>query len=125
MAFVPSRPRPGPRPVRPAGQSRVVLAVGQRAFVNAPSDATGMVLLTDDHGVGGDSALRDGMEVEIIGWRPRGASGTRYRVCDRSSGSDGWLAAEELRTTTSRPTSVDDVPPSGTHPQGRRFGSPW
>ena len=53
------------------------------------------------------------------------SSGTRYRVCDRSSGSDGWLAAEELRTTTSRPTSVDDVPPSGTHPQGRRFGSPW
>jgi hypothetical protein len=35
-----------------------VLAVGQRAFVNAPSDATRPVLLTDDHGVRSERAPR-------------------------------------------------------------------
>ena len=119
MAFVPSRQRR----IGPAKRPSVVLAVGQRAFVNAPSDASGMVLLTDDHGVRSDGALRDGAEVEIVGWRPRGASGTRYRVCDRSGGSNGWLAAEELRTTASRPTAEGVAPPSSTDPHGRPFGS--
>jgi hypothetical protein len=100
-----------------------VLAVGRRAFVNAPSDASGTVLLTDDHGARSDSALRDGTEVEITGWRPRGANGTRYRVCDRSGGSDGWIAAEELRTTATRPPSDGATPPPATDPRGRRFGS--
>ena len=119
MAFVPSRQRP----IGPARQSRVVLAVGQRAFVNAPSDAARPVLLTDDHGVRSERVLRDGTEVEIIGWRPRGASGTRYRVCDHSDGSDGWVAAEELRTTASRSTSDAVTPPPATDPHGRPFGS--
>ena len=118
MAFVSSRQRT----IAPAGQSRVVLAVGQRAFVNAPSEAAKLVLLTNDQGVRGDSALRDGTEVEIIGWRPRGARGTRYRVCDRSCGSDGWVAAEELRTTASRPASEAAAPSSATDPHGGRFG---
>src|SRR5262245_44774315 len=117
MVFVP------PWRQRPAGQSPVVLAVGQRAFVNASSDAATSVLLTDDHGVPGDRTVRDGTEVEIVGWRPRGASGTRYRVCDRSSGSDGWLAADELRTTASRPTPDPAAPPPATDPHARRFGS--
>ncbi len=102
-------------------QPQVVLAVGRRAFVNAPSDAAKPVLLTDDHGVRSDSALRDGTEVEIVGWRPRGVSGTRYRVCDRSGGSDGWLAAEELRTSAIRPPA-DAPAPAATDSQGRRFG---
>lgn len=118
MAFVPSRQRR----IVPSAHSQVVLAVGQRAFVNAPSDSVRLVLLTDDHGLRSDSALRDGTEVEIVGWRPRGASGTRYRVCDRSGGSDGWLAAEELRTSASRPAS-DAAAPSATDPHGRPFGS--
>ena len=118
MAFVHSRQRLVP----PAGKTQVVLAVGQRAFVNTPSDGARLVLLTDDRGVPGESALRDGTEVEIVGWRPRGATGTRYRVCDRSGGSDGWLAAEELRTTASRPTSEPVVAPAATDPNGRRLG---
>ena len=117
MAFVPWRPRR----IGPVAQSRVVLAVGQRVFVNAPSDGARLVSLTDDHGVLSDVPLRDGTEVEIVGWRPRGASGTRYRVRDRSDGSDGWLGAEELRTSASRPTA-DAVAPLATDPHGRRFG---
>ena len=119
MPFVRLRQRPN----GPGGQSQVVFAVGQRAFVNAPSDTVTRVLLTDDRGIPGDSALHDGTEVEIVGWRPRGAAGTRYRVCDRSGGSDGWLAAEQLRTTASRPTPDPAAPPPPPDPQGRRFGS--
>jgi hypothetical protein len=118
MAFI----RPRQRPAGPAAKSRVVLAVGQRAFVNALPDALRPVVLTDDHGHPGDGTLRDGTEVEIVGWRPRGAKGTRYRVRDRSGGSDGWLEAEELRTTPSRPTPEPAGPPP-TALQGRRFGS--
>jgi hypothetical protein len=121
MAFVPRRQRP----IGPASRPRVVLAIGQRAFVHAPSDASGMVSLTDDHGVRRDGALRDGTAVEIIGWRPRGSNGTRYRVCDRSDGSDGWLAAEELRSTESRPAPDPDAPPRPSDPYGRRFGGAY
>lgn len=120
MAFVPSRQRPA----RPAGPARVVLAVGQRAFVHSAADVARTVFLTNDRGIPGDRALRDGTEVEILGWRPRGSNGTRYRVCDRAVGTDGWLAAEELRTTASRPQP--DPPattPPPSDPFGRRFGS--
>jgi hypothetical protein len=120
MGFVPSRQRP----VANAGPPRVVLAVGQRAFVHSPTDVTRGVPLTNDNGIPGDCALLDGTEVEILGWRPRGKSGTRYRVCDRSVGSDGWLAADELRTTASRPKPDPSVPrPTPPDPFGRRFGS--
>jgi hypothetical protein len=121
MGFVPSRQRH----IVHAGPARIVLAVGQRAFVHSPADVARTVLLTNERGIPGDCALRDGTEVEIVGWRPRGQSGTRYRVCDRADGSDGWLAAEELRTTASRPEpdpAVTPPRPSGD-PYGRRFGS--
>jgi hypothetical protein len=101
-----------------------VLAVGQRVFVNTPPNVGYGVLLTDDHGIPGAVALRDGTEVEVLAWRPRGSAGTRYRVCDRSDGADGWLAAEELRATAIRTTP--EPPPAPVIPQsgfGRRFGS--
>jgi hypothetical protein len=100
----------------------MVLAVGQRAFINSPYDATTRVALTDERGVPGATALLDGTEVEVIAWRPRGSTGTRYRVCDRAAGGDGWLAADELRKTVIRP--VTDPPPAPNPESGyRRFGS--
>jgi hypothetical protein len=120
MGFIPSRTRHAPRVERP----RLVLAVGQRAFVQSPPNVSYGVLLTDDHGNPGAVALRDGTEVEVLAWRPRGSTGTRYRVCDRSDGADGWLAAEELRATAVRTTP--EPPPAAPPPSdgfGRRFGS--
>jgi hypothetical protein len=119
MAFVPSRQRSA----RPPSKPRIVLAVGQRAFVHSPADTSRPVLLTDDHGIPGMTGLADGTEVEVLAWRPRGSNGTRYRVCHRIEGTDGWLAAEELRTTAIRATPE---PRPVTEPHtgfGRPFGS--
>jgi hypothetical protein len=107
--------------------SKVVLAVGQLVFIN-PGDARRPVSLTDEHGVPAATMLSDGDEVEIIAWRPRGSTGTRYRVRRRACGTDGWLAAEELRATAARPVPADATapePPSptGFHGGGRPFGS--
>jgi len=99
MAFVPPRKRPFPSPRGP----RVVLAVGQRVFVNGPSDGVRPVVLTDENGLPATAGLRDGAQVEVLGWRPRGQAGTRYRVCDRTDGVNGWLSSDELRTTAARP----------------------
>jgi hypothetical protein len=44
------------------------------------------------------TSLTDGVEVEVVAWRPRGATDTRYRV--RTLGGerlDGWVFAQELR----------------------------
>lgn len=120
MTFVPARPRLG----RPSGEPRVVLAVGQRAFVHCPVDPSRPVFLTDEHGAAATTGLRDGTEVEVLAWRPRGSAGTRYRVCNRSAGTDGWLAAQELRTTAIRPVA-EPAPASAPHPDATRrpFGS--
>ena len=99
MSFIPPRKRPAQSP----RASRVVLAVGRRVFVHGPSDGTRPVLLTDENGLPATAGLRDGVEVEVLAWRPRGSAGTRYRVCDRADGVDGWLSADELRTTSARP----------------------
>ncbi|HXJ35514.1 MAG TPA: hypothetical protein VMS22_15885 [Candidatus Eisenbacteria bacterium] len=98
MAFIPSRQRPVGRP----RDTRPVLAVGQRVFVHSPSDRP-IVVLMDERGVTPGGGLGDGAEVEVLAWRPRGSAGTRYRVRARENGSDGWLGADELRTTAARP----------------------
>jgi hypothetical protein len=121
MGFGSSRSRIAGTP--PA--SRVVLAVGRRVFINRPG-TTGPVSLTDEHGIPAATVLSDGDEVEIVAWRPRGASGTRYRVRSRPSGADGWLGAEELRATASRPIPEPSAPasaPTGWSDAGRPFGS--
>ena len=127
MAFIRSRQRVAPRQ-RPV---QVVLAVGQRVFIHRHDDPSRAVTLTDEHGTPAAAYLRDGAEVEIVAWRPRGATGTRYRVRHHSDGSDGWLAADELRTTAVRPAPVEPIaapqspsPSSGGyHGAGRPFGS--
>jgi hypothetical protein len=101
---------------------RVVLAVGQRVFVHGAS-AGGMVVLTDTNGVSPLAGLADGTEVEVLAWRPRGSAGTRYRVCDRVAGADGWLAADQLRVTAARPVSEPSAPPAPVaDPVARPFG---
>jgi hypothetical protein len=123
MRFESSRPRVVVR------TTQIVLAVGQRAFVNHPGDSPYPVAMTDDQGVPAPAALRDGDEVEILAWRPRGSTGTRYRVRRHADGANGWLAAAELRRTAVRPAPADpaEAPrsPSSRYNDmgGRPFGS--
>jgi hypothetical protein len=107
--------------------TQVVLAVGQRAFVHHPGDSPYPVAMTDDQGVPAPAAMRDGDEVEILAWRPRGSTGTRYRVRRHADGAHGWLAATELRRTAVRPapaTAEASSQPSPRHYDTHRpFGS--
>jgi hypothetical protein len=74
--------------------------------VNGPEDVSRPpVRLTDQYGKFPAVQLRDGAEVEVLAWRPRGSAGTRYRVRDQADGADGWLGADELRTTAIRPSA--------------------
>jgi hypothetical protein len=41
--------------------------------------------------------LADGVEVEVIAWRPRVEGDAHYRVRSPSNGADGWLPAGNLR----------------------------
>jgi len=94
MSFQPSRgPMPGARPSRAAGP---ILSVGRRVFVHCPASPGKTVELTDDAGCG-SAMLADGTEVEIVAWRPRGATGTRYRVQGTDRSFEGWLGGDNLR----------------------------
>ena len=123
MRFDSSRPRG----VVPPRATQMVLAVGQRAFVHHPGDSPYPVAMTDDHGQPGAAAVCDGDEVEILAWRPRGSTGTRYRVRRHTDGVHGWLAATELRRTAVRPAPSVSSEPSPSlsryHDNGRPFGS--
>jgi hypothetical protein len=123
MAFIPSDRRPSGRQ---AASSTPVLAVGQRVFVNTVGGRAGTVPLMDESGKVLRSSLADGLEVEVIAWRPRGAGGTRYRVQAGRDGADGWLHAGNLRTTLVPPPAAESpAPPQPTaEPRsgGRRFG---
>jgi hypothetical protein len=103
-----------------------VMAVGQHVFVNTPGDRSGSVTLADVSGKTPTSVhLADGIEVEVLAWRPGGFSDTRYRVRD-PHGADGWLPAENLRTALV-PLPRPELPtpaPATTLADGsrRRFG---
>ena len=115
----PSSPRPSPQPRR----ARAVLSVGRRLFINCPG-VPRSVALTDDAGRS-ISALADGAEVEIVAWRPRGGSGTRYRVRSTRDRCEGWLAAEELRPAlTPAPPAASDSVPRGEAPIATREDVP-
>jgi hypothetical protein len=130
LALYPSRNRPVPPPRIRA----VVFAVGQRVFVNCPGASPGWVALEDDSGkVHSSVHLTDGVEVEVIAWRPRGPTDTRYRVRRRSDGADGWLSCGNLRTAleptpapekAESPSSAalggDDVRPFGQRSYARQ-----
>ena len=105
MSFQPPRFRTSPSP-RTTGP---VLSVGRRVFVNSASGSAGddRVALTDEAGTNVCGMLTDGAEVEILAWRPRGASGPRYRV-HTNDGRDGWLPGDNLRVSVTR--VVPEVP---------------
>lgn len=111
MAF-PSSRRTLPRPPR----LTLVLAVGQRVFVHSPDSPTRPVALGDETGVLSGEHVIDGLEVEVMAWRPRGQTDTRYRV-RTSDGVDGWLAAGNLRKSL-----VPPPPPSS--PTSAQMGVP-
>ena len=124
MAF--QSPRlPPPRPARSAGP---VLSVGRRAYVNSRGSGMTHVPLTDEAGIVQRSSLADGTEVEIVAWRPCGASGTRYRVHARHAGIEGWLAAEQLRDSLVPPAEEPVASPQprlaarAVDDNRRRFG---
>jgi len=75
-----------------------VLAVGWRVVVTSRSNGSGRVMLTDDSGTSTLATVPDGVEVEILAWRPRRGGDTRYRVVPTNGGVEGWLGAASLRT---------------------------
>ena len=91
--------------VRPRGTG-VVFAIGRHVFVACPTPRTPGVTLTDDSGATPCGKLRDGAEVEIVAWRPRGPLGTRYLVRSSSKGVEGWLGAGELRGARNKVAKV-------------------
>jgi hypothetical protein len=96
-------------------------------FINCPSDPRREVVLTDDGGRSTSNQLADGVEVEIVAWRPRGAAGTRYRVQLTRGGSGGWLNASELRAAPepdppAPPAPEREEPGARRWDPGRKFG---
>jgi len=93
--LTPFRMRPGSRPRTPAR----VFAVGQHAFINCPGDGSGSAELGDELGESvSTSQLADGVDVEVLAWRPRTPTGPRYRVRALCGAAEGWLPAANLRT---------------------------
>jgi hypothetical protein len=100
------------RPVRPSAKVSIVLAVGRHVFVNGSLDPSRSVVFTDEYGKCPTTVrLQDGAEVEVLAWRPRGSAGTRYRVRNQADGADGWLGADDLRTTATRPPAEPALRP--------------
>jgi len=123
LALFPSRGQSVPRP---PSRSIPVIAVGRRVFVNCPGNRWGSVGLVDERGkVLSAVHLADGVEVEVVAWRPRGAGDALYRVRTPSDGADGWLPAANLRRVlvpvpASEPSPTPETPI--TDAGGRRFG---
>ena len=93
MGFIPRRSIP-----RPPRLSFIV-PIGHHVFVNCRAGTSRSVLLGDESGsemLG--TSLADGVEVEVMAWRPRGPTDTRYRVRTTvGERFDGWVFAQELR----------------------------
>ena len=122
-----SRNRPTPRPAPP--RSSPTIAVGQRVFVNCPGGRSGSVVLVDATGkILSAVQLADGVEVEVVAWRPRVEGDAHYRVRASSNGADGWLPAVNLRkllvplAPPTAPPVVQAAPVS--YGGGSAFGGP-
>jgi len=133
LAFHTSR---GRAIARPPSRSGPVMAIGQLVFVDSAGSRSGSVPLGDVSGkVVSSVHLADGVEVRVLEWRPRGANETRYRV-QAPHGVDGWLPAENLRSTLVAVPRADRVEPAtpphatssadpGARPFGQRRHSEW
>jgi len=126
MTFLPEEQPATSRSTRSQGS---IISIGRRVFVNCPDDPKRGVALTDDAGRSLTPRLADGAVVEVVAWRPRGRSGTRYRVRAATGQVDGWLGAEELRATPEPGPAVGVPPPEPAQPlptpsadTGRKFG---
>ncbi len=85
-----------PRPERAElPEPSYVFGIGSRAFV---ANQTGDVALDDGNGGATVATLADGVEVEIIAWRPR-RTATLYHVRATESRIEGWLCVTSLRRT--------------------------
>jgi hypothetical protein len=104
-----------------------VISVGARALV-APSVGTSAGTLTDENGIPTGLTLAADVEVEIVAWRPRGRSGSRYRVRSLADGVEGWIDGSMIReqprpVTPRRPTKLPSAPiPRGLSARPRRGG---
>ena len=74
-----------------------VLGVGRRVVVTCRKNGSDRVTLTDENGTSALATVADGVEVEILAWRPRRGGDTRYRVVSTSGGIEGWLGAASLK----------------------------
>src|SRR5262249_35765564 len=115
--FVRVQPPPSPK-------EGPILAVGRRALVtcNGASDRD-RVTLTDEEGTSAIATLDDGIEVEILAWRPRRGGRTRYRVIATKGGIEGWLGAANLRAipipVLPKPVAPTAAAPRPSAPAGR------
>jgi hypothetical protein len=102
--------------VRPPAtpKDRAVLAVGWRVVVTCRNGGSDRVTLTDDSGTSALATVADGVEVEIVAWRPRRGGDTRYRVVSTKGGVEGWLGAASLqpRQLPPSPKAAGTVAPS-------------
>ncbi len=123
MRLAPSGTLPGSRRRSPAS---FVLKVGQHVFVNCPGDRSRSAPLGDESGESVSTvSLADGADVEVLAWRPRTPTGPRYRIRAYSTGTDGWIAASNLRTVfVPFPESTPPSPPAtvASHGSGRQSG---
>jgi hypothetical protein len=104
-----------------------VFSVGRRVFIHCPHEPQRGVALTDEAGRAVSQRLPDGLEVEIVAWRPRGSGGTRYRVRATAIEADGWVSAAEVRADLEPPPPApprDTDARSAEHAdQVRKFGA--
>ncbi len=91
------------------------LGVGSRVTVTCLSDGSDRVTLTDDSGTSALATVAEGVEVEILAWRPRRGTDTRYRVVATNGGVEGWLGAKSLqrRLPPLAPKAAETAVPSG------------
>jgi len=95
----------------PTGKDRPILGVGWRVLVTAGGGSSKRVTLTDETGTSALGTVADGVEVEILAWRPRPGGDTRYRVFLRSGGLEGWLGAGSLRPRVTPAPAKPAAPP--------------
>jgi hypothetical protein len=97
-------PSSGSAPTSPNSKPAPVLGIGSRVLVASRNGRSGHVTLTDDNGTSAVATVADGVEVEILAWRPRRGGETRYRVVSTSGGVEGWLGATSLRPRQPAPS---------------------
>ena len=110
MAF--SSRRAMPRPPRLS----FIIPIGGRVFMHCRTGASRSVPLAEEIGAElSGTSLTDGVEVEVVAWRPRGPTDTRYRVRTITGERlEGWVFAQELRRSLSPAPEATASAPSPT-----------